>query len=190
MKSVLISIHPKWCELIANGKKNIEVRKSKPKLEVPFKCYIYATKNGRPLVWGSPCPSYVENNLVQTYGYSRKKADTIFGIWNGKVIGEFICNKIYDIASFQIDLGVGYEYLYESENLNIQALQNRSCLDMFGLHNYLGYKTDGGVVGYGWNIRKLEIYDEPKKLSEFTNLQSNKIVKAPQSWIYVDEEEK
>ena len=44
MKSVLISIQPKWCELIASGKKTVEVRKTKPKLETPFKCYIYETK--------------------------------------------------------------------------------------------------------------------------------------------------
>ena len=45
MKAVLISIQPKWCELIASGKKTIEVRKTKPKLETPFKCYIYCTQN-------------------------------------------------------------------------------------------------------------------------------------------------
>ena len=32
MKSVLISIQPKWCELIASGQKTVEVRKSKPKM--------------------------------------------------------------------------------------------------------------------------------------------------------------
>ena len=44
MKSVLISIQPKYCELIVNGKKTIEVRKTRPKLETPFKVYIYQTK--------------------------------------------------------------------------------------------------------------------------------------------------
>ena len=44
MKEVLISIKPKWCELIANGTKTVEVRKTKPNLETPFKCYIYCTK--------------------------------------------------------------------------------------------------------------------------------------------------
>lgn len=34
MKSVLISIQPKWCELIASGKKTVEVRKTRPKLEM------------------------------------------------------------------------------------------------------------------------------------------------------------
>lgn len=44
MKSVLISTQPKWVEKIAKGKKTIEVRKTAPKCEVPFKCYIYCTK--------------------------------------------------------------------------------------------------------------------------------------------------
>lgn len=44
MKAVLLSIRPKWCELIASGKKTIEMRKTRPKIPVPFKCYIYCTK--------------------------------------------------------------------------------------------------------------------------------------------------
>ena len=43
MKSILLSIKPKYVELIASGKKTIEVRKTAPK-EVPFKAYIYETK--------------------------------------------------------------------------------------------------------------------------------------------------
>lgn len=72
MKSVLISIQPKWCELIASGKKTVEVRKTKPNLATPFKCYIYCTKGFKP-------------NTPYSYktwaGY-------------GKVIGEFVCNDI------------------------------------------------------------------------------------------------
>ena len=67
MKSVLISIQPKWCELIASGKKTVEVRKTKPKLGTPFKVYIYQTKHR-------------EHN-GPTYS-------------DGKVIGEFVCNAI------------------------------------------------------------------------------------------------
>ena len=44
-KAVLISIRPKWCEKIASGEKTIEVRKTRPKLHTPFKCYIYCTKD-------------------------------------------------------------------------------------------------------------------------------------------------
>lgn len=42
--AVLLSVRPKWCELIASGKKTVEVRKTRPKIETPFKCYIYCTK--------------------------------------------------------------------------------------------------------------------------------------------------
>lgn len=73
MKSVLISIKPKWCELIASGSKTIEVRKTRPKIDTPFKCYIYATKLGINDEW-----SYCENI-------------------NGRVIGEFVCDNIVDI---------------------------------------------------------------------------------------------
>jgi predicted transcriptional regulator len=46
-KAVLISIKPKWCDLIRQGRKTVEVRKTCPKLEVPFKVYIYETMDGK-----------------------------------------------------------------------------------------------------------------------------------------------
>lgn len=64
-QAVLISINPKWCELIASGRKTIEVRKTKPKLLPPFKCYIYCTQT---------------EEIMKYPG------------WPGKVVGEFICD--------------------------------------------------------------------------------------------------
>lgn len=72
MKSVIISIRPKWCEKIVSGKKTIEVRKTAPK-EVPFKCYIYMTQG-----------AYKDLGLYSECIYQNRM----------KVIGEFICNKI------------------------------------------------------------------------------------------------
>lgn len=63
MKSVLISIKPKWCELIASGKKTVEVRKTRPKIETPFKCYIYQTVGGR-----TNSVDVLENNLQRVCG--------------------------------------------------------------------------------------------------------------------------
>ena len=52
-KAVMLSIRPKWCEKIVNGNKTIEVRKTRPKTETPFKCYIYCTQSGVALgAWG------------------------------------------------------------------------------------------------------------------------------------------
>ena len=43
-KAVMLSIQPRWCELIAAGEKTMEVRKTRPKLETPFKVYVYCSK--------------------------------------------------------------------------------------------------------------------------------------------------
>ena len=45
-KAVLISIRPEWGETIINGQKTIEVRKTRPKMDTPFKCYIYRSVQG------------------------------------------------------------------------------------------------------------------------------------------------
>lgn len=75
MKSALISIQPKWCELIASGKKMVEVRKNFPNLKPPFKVYIYETL-GKKRYYSQPDPiPYYEGK--------------------GKVIGEFVCNNIF-----------------------------------------------------------------------------------------------
>lgn len=76
MKAVLISIQPKWCEKIFNGQKTIEVRKSRPKIYMPFKCYIYETK-----------AQFIK---------SVKGACTSYGYGRGKVIGEFVCDEIIE----------------------------------------------------------------------------------------------
>lgn len=75
-KAVMLSIRPKWVEKIASGEKTIEVRKTKPKLDTPFKCYIYCTQSGVALgAWGK----------------------------HGKVIGEFTCDRIYKIDKDSTD---------------------------------------------------------------------------------------
>ena len=45
-KAVLISIRPEWCQKIMAGRKTIEVRKTRPKMNPPFKCYIYRSVQG------------------------------------------------------------------------------------------------------------------------------------------------
>ena len=76
-KAVLISIRPKWCEKIASGEKTIEVRKTRPNLPTPFKCYIYCTIDG---IKKMP-KDYIAESVER-----------------GKVIGEFTCERIALIA--------------------------------------------------------------------------------------------
>lgn len=113
MKSVLISIQPKWCELIASGKKTVEVRKTKPKLDTPFKVYIYETKAYDTL-----------------FGKGKPKKLCVGG---GKVIGEFICDDIGEFKVFENGLVQHWNY----HNLG------NTCLTYEELANYIGKNKDG-----------------------------------------------
>lgn len=162
MKFVLISINPKWCELIASGKKTVEVRKTRPKSEAPFKCYIYCTKDN----------SFAEKTLR---GFDDKGKAIYYKANKGKVIGEFVCDRI-------ITAPVG-SYC----RIPISASQ----VDVFDLLEYADEKTI-----YGWHISDLVIYDKPRELSEFTGLRKTKfgyapieIKRPPQSWCYVESED-
>lgn len=139
MKSVLISIQPEWCELIANGKKTVEVRKSRPKLETPFKCYIYCTNDRKYMLDKSESGKiYINGNIYR---------DFPMGL-NSKVIGEFVCDCIEEVK--------------KNEVFNADALYSQSCLTTDEFLNYIGNKT-----AYCWHISDLVIYDKPKELKEF-----------------------
>lgn len=143
MKSVLIAIRPKWVEKIANGEKTIEVRKTAPK-EVPFKCYIYETQG-----------QYVKF----THG-----AHTKYGYGRGKVIGEFICDRIICSQAYFDSQGKNHLTNVFPDDIK------KTCLDEYDLWDYIAgkaVKANQMYDGYLWHISELKIYDKPKELSEF-----------------------
>ena len=185
MKSVLISIQPKWCELIAIGKKIIEVRKTKPRIYTPFKCYIYCTKGGLNIY--SNGKQYVTDSfeILKNGADEAFEETSTFRKWNGKVIGEFICDKIRPIA-----------ILAHIMVRTVDCMQ--SCLSACEILEY----ADGKPV-YGWHISNLKIYDKPKELSEFrkyisfyddislselenSGISNLRIKRPPQDWRYVE----
>lgn len=156
MKAVLISIRPKWCEKIVNGEKNIEVRKTRPKLQTPFKCYIYCTMD-HPYI-------SVSCGKLDKLNY---RTNTV-GRCNGKVIGEFTCDRIYEIRKRGIPENFDYCYLSLNEwgNDDIEAeikAISASCVSKEELNAY-GAKAP---LLYGWHISNLKIYDTLKELSAF-----------------------
>ena len=183
MKSVLISIQPKWCELIASGKKTVEVRKTRPKIDVPFKCYIYQTK----LRW-----VYTLLHALGCYAIARRLARG-----TGKVIGEFVCNKI--------DY---WQNHWDKDVMHICDMSRLSCVSVDDLLEYLNGTTDtrgNEKKIYAWHISDLVIYDKPKGLHHFfkpcgdcdkkgtrrcteelTDCRAKVIERPPQSWCYVD----
>lgn len=178
MKSVLISIKPKWCELIANGKKTIEVRKTRPKCDMPFKCYIYRTKDKGISFWTG-----------KQYAYADDRSHNLFdACGNGKVIGEFICNKIDRLAVCGYD-NRNTELRRVDDNWKVYDLDydylNKCQLSLCNLKKY---SSGGGL--YGWHISDLVIYDKPKSIKEFYHYgvrRGAKITRPPQSWCYCEE---
>ena len=136
-KAVLLSIRPKWCEKIVSGEKTIEVRKTRPKLETPFKCYIYRTKG---------TASHIIN-----------------GEWvqmevGGTIIAEFTCDRIYELGTHSPG---GRYYVKGEDQPTTNDVARQSCLTLRDMHEYLQSK-----VGYGWHISDLKIYDKPRELRE------------------------
>ena len=180
-KAVMLSIRPKWVEKITSGKKTIEVRKTRPKLQTPFKCYIYCT-SGHPYI--SVKGGNLDRDTVRT--------NTV-GRCNGKVIGEFVCDYI----------------LQRCEMANADIAEQQSCVRREDI--YFKYSEEGKHYIYGWHISSLRIYDEARELTEFRRScpndlycescamywenngtcgnESLQIRRPPQSWCYVEEME-
>lgn len=181
-KAVMLSIRPKWCEKIANGEKTIEVRKTRPKLETPFKVYIYCT-----------LPKYPHEDFIAT-NYPRPQ---FYG--GGKVIGEFTCDRIDEYDDDTI-----FSFRHEDYARWNDFGLDRACMHPEDFQNY----ADGKWL-YGWHIVDLRIYDQPRELTEFRRSCSNDLYceacamysnngicnngalplcRPPQSWCYVEED--
>lgn len=176
MRAVLISIQPKWCKLIADGKKTIEVRKTKPDIKAPFKVYIYCTcKLSSDNSW-----QYKPSLYRDSRGFVRwidVAFESIFKCeyLHQKIIGEFICDNIEEFCTLEDD--------------SIHDIIDNSCLTIEDLSEYTRNKK-----AYGWHISNLIIYDKPRELSDFVGLRETKfgyepveLIIPPQSWRYVRE---
>lgn len=189
MKSVLISIKPKYCELIASGKKMVEVRKTLPKIDTPFKCYIYCTKPSKAHQTICGCMILNNDELYRHPVEGIKYGDSIElmlcdedeydkdNFLNGKIIGEFICDEItpYFPEFYDEDnvFQAIYQYADEDKDVQITVATNDgvdngilrdSCLTFDEIKAYIGCDKE---KFYGWHISNLAIYDEPKMLHHF-----------------------
>lgn len=124
----------------------------------------------------------------------------------GKVIGEFICDKVFLLHPYTYDGGNAdlerrkFIQTFEGSSRENEILA-ATCLTQDEMFDYIG----AGNYGYGWHISDLKIYDKPKELSEFRkpckinlpmcdrceyystwNGRCENITRAPQSWCYVE----
>lgn len=101
MKTIVLNISPIEVMNIANGWQNYLHREYFPKITPPFKCLIYC-RNKRPLIAFADylyC-GYWQTDVCDISGYSRDA----FDIMNGKICGEFICDRYKKIKDFSWDI--------------------------------------------------------------------------------------
>jgi predicted transcriptional regulator len=168
MKAVMISIRPEWCEKIASGEKTVEVRKTRPKIEPPFKCYIYCTKGKGDCLWkwngiwyDTQDPKHRPNRL------------------DGMVIGEFVCDGIIEATFGQYVL----------------LPTNDTQMDPLDLMDYAEGKTVYGwniseLVIYDqpkklseFRAHNVRTYTDEKGYP----MPTHEMTRPPQSWCYVEE---
>ena len=181
MKAVLISIQPQWCEKIAARRKTMELRKSKPNIPVPFKCYIYQTR----YKWVFKILRAMKLDTL---------ADTLES-GRGKVIGEFVCDHI----------------LRHCNMANADFAEQQSCVhrdkifaysggkEVFGWHisNLVIYDKPKDLCEFykvgtlsvsEWEYQLYDGSGDPSRRSYASYLFTRAIRKPPQSWCYVQEE--
>jgi predicted transcriptional regulator len=126
--AVLLSIRPEWCQKIFRGEKTMEIRKNFPKdfQGQPFKCFIYCTKG-------------------QNAGFRMEPDGSLLRL-DGTVIGEFTCDRVYEIAPLN----------HAPDDLEAQA-----CMDRDQIWKYTHGK------GYAWHITELKTYETPLDLAAF-----------------------
>lgn len=183
MQSILLPIKPKQCESIINGKQEIIVVRTRPKLETPFKCYIYCAKDNNNILWYN-----------KTYQYCDDRSHNLFDKpLTNSVIGEFICNKItnlFSLSKFWLDENIVKKTGLLQEDIIKQA--------------------NGAEKIYGWYITNFAFYNNnPKQLRDFKKANrcdcyysdlglakincdecrdyNCMIQKTPSHWIYVEE---
>lgn len=172
-REVLISIQPKWVDKIASGEKTIEVRKTKPNLQTPFKCYIYETQ------------SIYKTRLLGLNCRCQGR---------GKVIGEFVCDNIlHSNENAFIGNKPLTQYVLKSSCLTMEEInQYRQGKNIYAWHisdlkiydkpkelsEFYGFCKCKSCMVSGYESSAC-IFDEDCKVPK-------QITRPPQSWCYVE----
>lgn len=169
-QAVLLSIQPKWVRLIASGEKIVEIRKTRPKLETPFKCYIYCTKG---IGWYG----------VQSKANPAKRSNAL-----GTVVGEFICDIC---AEFTQDY---YELALASDGGCVPIDELKAYLGAANRNGYVWhiselkmYDKPKPLSDFNSICAKKFCADKCKHSSICDYYGRRKLERAPQSYCFVEE---
>ena len=171
MKSIMISIKPKWVAKILNGEKTIEIRKTMPKCDLPIDVYIYCTKEEELYKFSWNKTWYENFKCFTDMGCDQAHALDSDNL-SGKVVAKFTLNKVEEIKYSSYS---EIYYIDESYEKSTTRIFIDSCLTLDELDDY-----SQGKSTYAWHISNLVIFDKSKELSEFG------VKRSPQSWQFIE----
>lgn len=165
MKSILISIKPKWVAKILNGEKTIEIRKTMPKCELPIQVYIYCTKQNSKY--------FIKNKIYNS-------------MINGKVVAKFILDEVEELK-------VIHDSIYNDMVIPEYRITHKELEDY--LKNKIGYAWHISNLEIFDRPRELSEFRKINatgncwKCKLFGNGCSTcQLTKAPQSMCYIESE--
>lgn len=180
MKAVLLSIRPNWCKWILSGKKTLEVRRTRPKLDTPFKVYIYCTRS---------------------YDWCMKLSKIGMEKMNGKVIGEFVCDSIekvdipYPAYQDRLDERFTKDSCVPYFQLHRYASKNRLYDNLFFWHiSNLKIWNEPVRLKDFWGMKPCKHGSDCCTCLQWDNMKekccaSRYISRPPQNWCYVEDGE-
>lgn len=171
-KAVLISIRPEWVEKIARGEKTVEVRKTRPKLEAPFKCYVYRTKG--------TVPHIINGKWVQMEV-------------GGTIIAEFTCDRVETIKAATEPYGiydVDDDFVAQTRLVDGALWDYGKGATLYGWHiSKLEIYDKPKPLSRFKGLCKLEVGCGECPYYNYTKMECDgrTIKRPPQSWCYVEE---
>lgn len=161
--AILLSMKPKWGQLILELKKTVEMRKFavKPGTLV----YMYITKDKK-------------ENLCWKFDY---EYDNCGRKLNGKVAASFVVDKCVDMM----------RWTYQFKDNEFYDILKKACLSIKDLENYTGPQPKKLFAWFIKELkifdRPKELYDFMRKRKYKYGLCFSRIKKAPQSYCYVED---
>lgn len=148
-------------------KKNVEIRKTRPKQDPPFEGLLYCTKESGYTKCGSMVVPkdglWKYKDKAELFGFG---VDAPFKAWgdniqveklNGKVIGSFVCDRIFELH----DVVHGVYGLSLREE-GVDGMRLEPCLTVGEMYAY-----GQGKKLYALHITQLKMFDVPKELSDY-----------------------
>ena len=188
MKSIMISIQPQWVSKILNKEKLVEIRKTKPKCELPCKVYIYCTM-----------PNKQENRKPHSWEV----------VWLKRVVAEFTLNKVdilerdlndwlpknrYDISNELLkDINLNQEQLWncgQGKTLYAWYIDNLKIYDKpKELSDFSHFIPNNKcpTKQCGTNCEDCPNYDEEHETCLALYYAHRVIKRPPMNWYYVEE---